>query len=167
MSLHVGIPIFLVSALLQATVLPHLRIFGGQPDLIVVAVLAWSILDRGQEGIIWAFVGGFFLDLLSGAPLGTSSLAMLPISYVASLTEAQIYRTNVILPLLLTAAGAFAYHVLYLVLLRFLVGSRLAWSEALGYVTLPSVAFDVILIVPALRLLGRWHDRLHPRQARI
>ena len=48
MSLQVGIPLFAVAALLQATVLPHLRVFGGQPDLIVILVLAWAILVGGS-----------------------------------------------------------------------------------------------------------------------
>jgi rod shape-determining protein MreD len=167
MSLQVGIPVFLVCTLLQATVLPPLRVFGGQPDLIVVTVLAWAILDEGLEGLVWAFVGGLFLGLFSGVPLGISALALLPIAYVVSRTEAQLYRTNIVLPVLLTTGGALAYHAIYMILLRFLAGLPLVWSEAFWYVTLPSVAFDVVFIVPALRLLGRLHDRLHPRRVRI
>jgi len=167
MSLQFGIPLFIIAALLQAAVLSHLRVYGGQPDLIVVIVLAWSTLDRDREGMIWAFVGGLFLDLFSGAPLGISSLALIPIAYFIGLTEAQVYRTNIVLPLMLTLAGALAYHGLYLLLLRFFGGVSLSWSEALGYVTLPSVIFDVILVIPALRLLSGWYTRLHPRQVKI
>lgn len=167
MSLQLGAPLFILAALLQATVLPYLRVFGGQPDLIVVLVLAWSLLDRDQEGMAWAFVGGLFLDLLSGTPLGVSSMALVPIAFVVGLTEAQVYRTSVGLPILLTIGGALAYHFLYLLLLRFFGGVVLPWTAAIGYVTLPSVVFDVILIVPALRLLDGWYRRLHPRQVRI
>jgi rod shape-determining protein MreD len=167
MSLQLGIPLFCAAVLLQAAVLSHMRVFGGQPDLIVVIVLAWSVLDRGLEGMVWAFFGGFILDLLSGAPLGISALALIPIAYVVGLTEAQVYRNNIGLPILMTVLGAAVYHILYLVLLRFFGGVALPWSSALIYVTLPSVMFDVILIVPALRLLDRLYARLHPRQIKI
>lgn len=167
MSLQVGIPIFCVAALLQAAVLSHLRVYGGQPDLIVVIVLAWSVLDRGIEGMVWAFVGGIILDLLSGAPLGISALALIPIAYVVGLTEAQVYRNNIGLPILMSVLGAVAYHLIYLILLRFFGGIALSWSSAFMYVTLPSVVFDVILIVPALRLLDHVYARLHPRQVKI
>lgn len=167
MSLQLGIPLFFLAALVQATVLPHLRIYGGQPDLIVVIVLAWATLDRGQEGMVWAFFGGIILDLFSGAPLGISALVLIPIAYVVGLTEAQVYRTNIGLPILMSVLGAVGYHIIYLVLLRFFGGVALPWSQALVYVTLPSVLFDLILIVPTLRVLDVWYTRLHPKQVRI
>lgn len=167
MSLQLGIPLFIVATVLQASLLPHLRVFGGQPDLIVVLVIAWSALDAEREGLVWAFVGGLFVDLFSGAPPGTSSLALLPVAFIITLTEANLYRNNLLLTLPLAAAGALIYHVLYLILLRLLVDYPLVWRDSLTYVTLPSVLFDVILIIPALRLLLNWYDRLHPRQIRL
>ena len=167
MSLGLGIPLFLIAMLLQATVLSQLRVFGGQPDLILVIVLAWSTLDQDQEGLVWAFVGGLFMNLISGVPFGVSSLALLPVAFVVSRTEAALYRASLILPALLMAAGALAYHILYLLLLNFLVGQPIEWRSSLTFVTLPSILFDVILIVPALRILGSWHDRLHPRSVRL
>jgi len=167
MSLQVGIPLFLIAMLIQATILPHLRVFGGQPDLIVVLVLTWAILDHDREGMAWAFVGGLFIDLLSGAPFGISSLILVPVAYLVGLTEARVYRTSLALPLVLTAGGALAYHAAYLLLLRFLADFPVAWTEIPGYVTVPSVIFDVILIIPVLRVLSRVYDRLHPRQVKI
>ncbi len=167
MSLYLGIPLFLLAAMLQATIVPHLKVFGGQPDLIVVLVLAWATLDRDSEGMLWAFFGGLFLDLLSGTPLGISSLVLVPIAFAVGLTEAQVYRTNVFLPVLLTAGGALAYHIGYLILMRFLANVALPWSEAVWYVTLPSVLFDIILVIPALVVLGRLYRRLHPSQVKI
>jgi rod shape-determining protein MreD len=167
MSLQLGIPLFIVAAVLQASLLPHLRVFGGQPDLIVILVIAWSALDTEREGVVWAFVGGLFVDLFSSVPLGMSSLALLPVAFIVTLTEANLYRNNVLLTLPLAATGALVYHVLYLILLRFLGNYPVVWGTSLTYVTVPSVLFDVILIIPALRLLLNWYDRLHPRQIRL
>ncbi len=167
MSLQLGLPLMLAAALLQATLLPRLRVLGGQPDLVVVIVLAWAILDHGREGMAWAFLGGLCLDLLSGVPLGISSLALVPITYLISLTEIGLYRTNIVLPLIFAGAGALAYHVMYVLALRFIAGIPLSWAEIFFYVTLPSVFFDLVLIIPALRLLGRSYDRMHPRQVRL
>jgi rod shape-determining protein MreD len=167
MSLEVGIPLTLLAAMLQASLVAELRGVGAQPDLVALIVVAWSLLNREREGLYWAFVGGLALDLFSGAPLGTASLALLPVAFVASLSEQQVFRYNVALPLAIMAAGGLAYHVLYLALLRFLMGHPVTWSESLLYVTLPSVFLDVVLIIPFFRLLGPLHDRLHPRQVTI
>jgi rod shape-determining protein MreD len=166
-SLQLGLPLVILGAMLQSAVLPHLRVFGGQPDLVLLVVLAWAMLDPGREGMAWAFAGGLLLDLFSGAPLGVSSLALLPVAYVIGLTEAQIYRSNVVMPLVLGAGGALAYHLMLLLGLRFLAGYPVVWSTGFWYVTLPSVLFDVILMIPVLRVLTRWYDRLHPRQVTL
>ncbi len=162
MSLQLGVPLFIAAGLLQSTVLARLRVFGGQPDLIVLLALVWATLDRKGEGLAWAFVGGLFLDLLSGAPLGISSLALLPVTYVIALSEARGYRSATLLPLVFIAGGALLYHLLYVGALRIFAGYPVAWVENLRYVTLPSVLFDAVLAIPVLRVLGRWYDRLHP-----
>lgn len=167
MSLHIGIPLFLIAALLQATVFPQFRVFDGQPDLLVVIVLAWAIVDQGQEGVVWAFVGGFVLDLFSGAPLGVSSLALVPVAYSINILESQLYRESVLLPIALMAGGSAVYHLLYLILLRFLVGYRVIWSDALLFVSLPSIVIDMILIVPALQVLAVLYDLSHPKRVSI
>lgn len=167
MSLQIGIPLFGLAALIQATVLSQVRVFGGQPDLVVIIVLGWAIIDQGLEGVVWAFIGGLFLDLLSGAPAGLSSLALIPVAVIVGLTEAQVYRTNAILTLALTAGGALAYHIIYLILLQYLGGLPVPWITGLWYVTLPSVLFDVILILPVMSILSRWYRLLHPRQAML
>lgn len=167
MSLQLGFPLMLLAAMVQSTVLPRLRIFGGQPDLVLLLVLAWAILDHESEGMVWAFVGGLLLDLLSGAPLGLSALLMVPITYLIGLTEAQVYRGSVAFSLLLTAGGVFAYHILYLLLLNVLVGYPVVWAASFWYVTMPSALFDVILIVPILRVLARPYERLHRRHVTL
>lgn len=167
MSLQLGVPLLLVASILQAVLLPRLRVLGGQPDLVLLLVLAWCILDKRGEGVVWAFVGGLFLDLFSGAPLGISSLAMVPVAFFVSQVEAQLYRESLVLPVVVAMVGALGFHVLTMVFLRFLADVPMAWTATFTYVTLPSMLFDVILIVPVLQVLSPWHDRLHPRVIRF
>nr|MBN1229450.1 rod shape-determining protein MreD [Anaerolineae bacterium] len=167
MSLQLGIPLIVLASILQGAVLSQLRVFGGQPDLVMVIVLAWAVLDRAQEGIVWAFFGGLLLDLFSGTPLGVSSLAMMPLAFAASFIESRMYRENFVIPVVLAIVGALLYHILYVLLMRFLVNIQIEWSVVWWYVTLPSVVFDIILFVPTLRILRYPYDWLHPRQVTV
>ena len=167
MSLQVGLPLMLAAAVIQATILPRLRILGGQPDLVVLIVLAWSMLDREQEGMVWAFAGGICLDLLSGTPLGISSLAMIPIAYLVGLTELTVYRNNYILPLALAGIGALGYHAAIVLALGVLFNLVLPWPFFFFYITLPSIFFDMFLIIPMLWLLQRLYFWLHPYQLKF
>ncbi|HRF94610.1 MAG TPA: rod shape-determining protein MreD, partial [Aggregatilineales bacterium] len=67
--IHMGnflsFPILIVAAILQATFMPQIRLLGGSPDLVFLVVLAWSINAELDSSVLWAFVGGISLDLLS------------------------------------------------------------------------------------------------------
>jgi rod shape-determining protein MreD len=167
MSLQLGIPLFFLAGIVQTTIMSRLEIAGGQPDLIVLVVLAWAILDKGQEGMVWGFVGGLVLDLFSTTPFGISSVALVVVTFFVSLAESQVYRESLILPVFLGGLGAAGYHAIYMILLRVLDGVPLGWSEVVVYVTLPSILFDIILIVPVVRLLSGVYDQLHPRALRF
>jgi Na+/phosphate symporter len=91
----------------------------------------------------------------------------MPMAFVVSLSEAQVYSTNAVLPIVLGLGGALSYHVLYLLLIRLFGQESLPWSQAFVYVMLPSVLVDTILITPFLGIMGRWYTRLHPRKTRI
>jgi rod shape-determining protein MreD len=134
---------------------------------VVIIVLAWTALDRGQEGMIWAFAGGLILDVFSGAPMGITSLALVPITFLFGVTETQVYQSNILLPLIFAAVGTLGFHLIYVFALRFIGGVSLVWWQFLFYVTLPSVFFDLVLIIPAIRLLTPWYSRLHPSRVRF
>jgi rod shape-determining protein MreD len=167
MSLLLGTPLMLLAAILQAAIIPRIRVYFGQPDLIVVIVLAWALLDRGQEGLFWGFVGGFILDLFSGVPMGMSSFALLPATFMISLIDVSFYRGNEIVPVVIGGIGALTYHIFYTGGLLIFAHLSFSWPLTFFYVTLPSVLFDTVLILPAIRLLRRLHERLHPVQVRL
>ena len=59
-----SIPLLGVAAALQASLMPQIRLLGGEPDLVFLLVIAWAINRELEDGVIWAFVGGILLDLL-------------------------------------------------------------------------------------------------------
>ena len=150
--------------MLQSSLLAELRIQGGQPDLVLLIVVSWSLLSRDVEGLAWAFVGGLFLDLFSGAPLGVSAVGLLLAAFVTGLGKGQITRDNLVLPLVMIVAGTAIYHVVTLVLLVAVGLHPPTWSDSLSYVTLPSGLLNLALVLPAFRLLGLLYARLHPRK---
>jgi rod shape-determining protein MreD len=167
MSLQIGAPLLILAALVQAAVLPHLRIFGGQPDIVVVMVLAWALLDDGVEAAFWALVGGIALDLLSGAPMGFSTLTLLPGIFLIGLTEARVYHTNALFALGIAGSAAVLYHGLHIVGLYLLMGRPIVLMPTLYYITMPSVVFDLVLILPTFWLFRPIYTRLHPGGVRL
>ena len=67
----------IAAALLEVTILPELRIGGVQPDLVLIAAVVWTFLVGFEGALVWAFVGGLMLDVLTGRPLGSTAFALL------------------------------------------------------------------------------------------
>jgi rod shape-determining protein MreD len=124
--------------------MPHLTIMGVKPDLVLLMVVSWSLLRGAQEGVIWALVGGMGLDLLSGAPFGTSTVPLVIISLLAGLGELSVFRTRIALPLIATLIATLAYDLFFLLLL-YAEGRSIAWTDSLTKVVLPSTLFNVLL----------------------
>ena len=75
--LYLAVPLMAVLAVVQTSVLPRFPVLGAVPQLLFLVALAWGILRGLEQGLFWAFIAGFFVDLFSLAPLGISSLAFM------------------------------------------------------------------------------------------
>lgn len=157
--MNVYATILLLSAIviIQTTVMPHLTILGVKPDLMLLVVISWSLLRGAKEGLIWALIGGIGLDLVSGAPFGTLTGALVALSLVAGLGQLSVFRTHIALPLIAALVATLIYDLFFLLLLQ-VRGCSISWTDSLIKVVLPSMLFNVLLsplIYKALYLLHR------------
>jgi rod shape-determining protein MreD len=109
--LYLVIPLVIVLAIGQATVLPAFPVFGVVPGLWLVVAVAWSLLRGMREGLILAFVGGLFIDLLSAAPLGVTSLSMMLAITVVTFLQRHLPKNQTIIPALLTALATIIFWI--------------------------------------------------------
>lgn len=65
-------------ALLQTTALVQFHFLGVVPNIILIVIIAWNILENPKNfsGVFFGFVGGFFLDVFSSGPMGLNILIM-------------------------------------------------------------------------------------------
>ncbi len=124
--------------------MPYLTILGVKPDLMLLMVISWSLLRGSKEGMIWALVGGIGLDLLSGAPFGTSTVILVALSLVAGLGELSVFRTHIALPLIATLVATLVYDLFFLFLL-YVRGYSIVWTDSLIKIVLPSTLLNVLL----------------------
>lgn len=139
-----------VAALAQASFFPSLGFIAVRPDLVLQFVVIWAVLRGGREALPWGFVGGLALDLFSGAPFGTASLALVLVAFGASLAELSAFRTNLLLPMVVVFWASVVYSLIYLFLLR----SHQVPVEWLG--TLRQVVVPNALVNTACSPLSYW-----------
>jgi rod shape-determining protein MreD len=138
--------------LVQATLLPRVRLLSAQPDLLLVFVVCWSLFNGVAEGLIFAFLAGLALDLVAGLPLGTTPLAMMPLCFLAFIGRSSIYVYNIWLPVLLVALAT-PLEGWIMLFLRSLHGVPVDWAGATSRVILPALVLNVLLTIIVVRLV--------------
>jgi rod shape-determining protein MreD len=157
-SMILMVPLLGFVAIVQTVVGPRLAVFGVRPDLLLLLVVAWSLFNGSHSGILWAFVGGLWMDILSGGPMGGSSLALMAASLVTGLGHNRLFRSNPFVPLVAAIVGTLVYSLVYLGTLA-LVGHRLSFLETFVGLVLPAIVYNSTLMLLFTPLLSRWLER--------
>ncbi len=163
MGTYWSLPLIVLAVIVQATILPQLRIFGGQPDLVFLMMLSWAINGRLEQSLTWAFVGGIAQDLMSAAPTGSSVLGMVLLAFVIEQIRLQVYRIGFMLVIALVIAGTFLQKVAFMIVLAF-NGFAVYPLENLTYVILPTIAYNLLFIGPVYWVIRRIQRRATSKQ---
>lgn len=152
----------LTAALLDLTLSPGLRAFGGHPSVSVALVAAWAVLRRREEAMLLAPLTGLLLGLLGNEPLGASLLALAPTVVVAQLHDVNKPEGR----LTATLGTAFAGAALYVALVAATeaavgrgVPAPAAMLRAMGATGLLTTAIALLLYWPLAR--SAWQPRVH------
>ena len=166
MATLLGTLLMALLAVVQSSVLARFPFLRGTANLILLAAVSWALTGRVVEAMLWGFFGGLFLDLLSGAPFGVSSIALVTAVYLASLTEGRFWEAHPLAPLGVVALTSFAYSGITIAAL-WVAGHPMDPALALAQVVLPSAFLNVLLAVPAAQLAGRVREAAFPPPVRM
>jgi len=100
-----GLAAVLTALLLQTAVLGRLPLPGGAPDLLLVVVVAFALVQGPLSGTVTGFLSGLVLDLGADHELGRAAVVYALVGHGAGLLADERPRTPA-LPLLVVAAAA-------------------------------------------------------------
>ncbi len=152
------VPLLGLLAIVQTVVGPRLEIFQVRPDLMLLVVLAWTLFNGSHSGMVWAFVGGLWMDVLSGGPMGGSSLALMAAALVVGIGHNRLFRRNPLTLFSVVVVGSLVYSFAYLGILL-LVGRRLELVDMVIKLVLPATLYNSVLMFILSPFLYRWLDR--------
>lgn len=150
-------PILGIVAIIQSVLGPRLVLFQVKPDLMLLVVLAWTLMFGSRNGVVIGFIGGVWLDLLSGGVFGASSLGLILASLVTGIGQNLLYRTNLLVPILATLGGTLIYSLTYLFVLQ-LAGQPLFSSSILYRLVIPAAIYNTVLMLLFTPFLNRVAD---------
>jgi rod shape-determining protein MreD len=151
-----GAATVLTALLLQGTVLTRLPLPGAAPDLLLVVVVAYALVEGPLSGMTTGFVAGVLADSLADHQLGRLALAYAVVGYAVGFIEDDTERST-LLPFVGVAAGALGAVILFAAE-GMLLGDPRVTIHAVGRSIVSSVPYSVVLtpfVVPVLALLIR------------
>jgi rod shape-determining protein MreD len=164
MGSYVGVALLLLAAVAQATITPHIRILGGAPDVVLLMVVTWAVNASLETSVVWAFIGGIAQDLLSAAPTGASTLGMLPIIFGIHALRGQVVHVGLILVLALVLVGTLLSKLVFALVMG-MSGFRVDLLEHFAYVIMPTLAYQIVFVIPVLLVVRRLQRRA-PQEGR-
>lgn len=163
-TVYVAIPLMALLVVLQTSLLPYFPILGIVPQLLFLVAVGWGLLRGLNEGLLWAFVAGLFVDIFSAAPLGLSAVVYMaslpPVIWLSTLLPENRY----LIPMIQTGLATFVAMLLNFFLLR-LFGFPIDWEYM--EVVPPTAVLHAALILPIYWLMFRLDRLLRPRPVEL
>jgi rod shape-determining protein MreD len=165
-SLLLGVAGIGLLAALQASLVNHLQLLDGRPDLVLLGITSWALTGHGRQAMLLGFVGGLALDLFSAVPMGVSSAALVVVAWLVSYSEGRFWGVH---PLMQLAAVLTASAVFYATQLASLwvAGHPIDLPTAVNRAILPGVFLNLILALPSTQLAEALDRFFAPRQVAV
>jgi rod shape-determining protein MreD len=146
-----------VTALLELSVGPYLRVGTSQPHLVLVLGVIVTIAIGLEAGLAWGFIGGLVLDVLAQRPLGSTAFALLVCAGGAYLLARLVTRLRTVLPIPATFLLSLMYSMMLFVAFNALRATIPVADPAAEIV--PGAVYDAVLAAIVGPLAVSIHDR--------
>ncbi len=152
MSSAAGLFAVVFAALAQVAILPSFSIFGVQPSIIIVLLVAWMSIRGQREALFLIPAAGFVLGLLDGQPIGLAMLALSPLLLMTEVHELRLVDSDFVPALLITAVATVVYETTLLVSLA-VKGESVPWLASVTDVLVPAAIANVLLLLPVYAVI--------------
>ena len=143
-----------IATILQSTLFGHRFLLQGRPDLVLLIVVTFSVTQGVSEGLLAGLLGGLLVDFLSAAPFGAATVGMGLVGLLTGLGDANIYRANLLIPLIAVFVATVVYHSFLMLALQ-ADGRTVEWMSTLALQTVPGAFLNSILAPVATYLVRR------------
>ena len=152
MSYTIGVFAVVVAIIAQVAIMPAFSIFGVQPNLVIVLLVAWMAARGRREVLVLIPIAGFVHGLLDSQPLGLAMLGLAPLILMTEIRELRLVDSALLPAIVLTIAATVIYESTIMVALT-LTGESIEWIAAVMNVLVPAAIANALLLIPVYGLV--------------
>jgi len=94
--LLISLPIFLILSALQTVAVSRIEIIGGSGDIVMLALIAWTIVDEDGNYLGWSIIAGFLISILSAMPLATMFGVYITVAIIAKIARRIFWQSPIL-----------------------------------------------------------------------
>jgi hypothetical protein len=166
MAIIIGIPILIISLILQTSVLSRLPLLHGTADIVLLVITAWMLNEKVKHGWSWVVLAGLMVSFVSALPLLLPLVGYVVAVGLAYWLKNRIWQTPLLAMLFSTVIGTIAMQSLSLAILKVL-GSDISFPDGYSLVVLPSTLWNLMLAVPVFTVVGEIADIVYPSESML
>lgn len=152
-----GIFILLLTVV-QTTILRGIEIMGVIPNLLIVAVICYALLNQTRPGLVFGLICGVVLDCIGGRLIGVNTLLCLYMSYLCGLTSERLFNNNIFVAILFVVALSLLYEAISY-LLNYLIWGDTAFVFAIFGKIIPASVYNGLLTFVVYPIVARLSPR--------
>jgi hypothetical protein len=161
MPVLIGIPVLILTVVIQTTAFSRLPLLYGTADIVLLVILAWNLNEKVKHGLEWVILAGLMVSFVSALPFFLPIFGYLIASGLAYWLKRRIWQTPVLAMLFSSFLGTIVFQTLSLISLN-ISGSNISTPVGISLVILPSVLWNLILAVPVYTLVGEMAAWVYP-----
>jgi rod shape-determining protein MreD len=147
----------IAAAIIQSTLIPKIAFLKNIiPDLALCVLVFSAYINGTMTGQISGFFSGLFIDFLSAAPLGMSSLIRTMIGALAGLFKDSLFLDFIIMPVILCSSATLIKGMM-MFLLHLVMDSIRTYSLIEFFIEVGLNAFCAPLLFLLLRIFKPMH----------
>ena len=166
MALLIAIPVLGGLLMVQSAIVSRIPVLHGTADLLMLAVLGWTLQKRVETGLQWGLIGGLLMTVYSDLPVGVALVAYLLVAGLGTLLRYRKWQAPLLAMLVAVFSGTIIVHGLSYLALRF-IGNPIPLLSAFNLITLPSLLINLVVAIPAFALIGDLAEWLYPEELEV
>jgi len=154
----VAFPLLALAVILQSSVISQVKLLSGYADLPLLVLAAWSLQERVKSAWHWAILACMMLGFVSRMSWFVLVAGYFAVVFIAQTFQGRIWQAPLLAMFSVVFTGTLFVHLLSFAVLS-LLGTRLAFSDVIGLITLPSLLLNMLFSIPVftfMRDLARW-----------
>lgn len=148
---------------IQTTLIRSVEIFNVIPNLLLVAVICYSLCKGDLKALVFGVVCGLVLDFTGGRVVGVNTLLCTYAAFLCYLLHGGLFNNNVFVAAVFVLIISFVYEFLFY-MMQFFIWGETDIAFALLHKILPGALYNAVAAVPVYPIMRRLSESTATRQ---